>query len=228
MRVLIGEDEALLREGLVMMLRREGFDVVGETGDADVLRTMSADLGPDLVVSDIRMPPTHTDDGLRAALAIRRDQPGTAIVLTSQYVQRRYALELIGNDPAGVGYLLKQRITDVAAFCHVLRTVATGGTVLDPEVVQIMMDGAARHRGALQDLTSRQLQVLAGMAEGQSNAAIARELGITERAVVQNASRIYDQLGLPVSAENHRRVLAVLSYLAPDELGPGVPGSSPT
>jgi DNA-binding NarL/FixJ family response regulator len=219
-RVLIGEDEALLREGLVLMLSRAGFAVVGQTGDASELPGLSAELHPDVVVTDIRMPPTHSDDGLRAALEIRGTQPGTAVMLTSQYVQRRYAMELMGEDPGGVGYLLKQRITDGAAFCHDLRTVAGGGTVLDPEVVRTMMDRATRQTGALTGLTPRQRQVLSAMAEGHSNAAIARALGITERAVVQHASAIYDQFGLPVSQDSHRRVLAVLRHLAADDPGP--------
>ncbi|MET0693333.1 MAG: response regulator transcription factor [Propionibacteriaceae bacterium] len=214
MRVLIGEDEALLREGLVLMLERAGFDVVDVAADARTMVELATALTPDLVLSDIRMPPTNTDDGLRAAVAIRAARPATAIVLISQYVQRRYALELVEDNPAGVGYLLKQRITDVKTFCDDLREVAAGGTVLDPEVVAAMMARAERTIPGVDRLTERQRQVLAAMAEGRSNAAIARALSISEKAVVQHASHIYDELDLPVSENSHRRVLAVLRHLA--------------
>ncbi len=213
MRVVIGEDEALLREGLVLMLERAGFDVVDVVADATALIDSALSHRPDVVLSDIRMPPTHTDDGLRAALAIRAAHPGMPVMLISQYVQRRYALELASDDPAGIGYLLKQRITDVRTFCEDLRTVGAGGTVLDPEVVAAMMDRSTRGR-AVDRLTPRQREVLAAIAQGQSNAAIARSLSITEKAVVQHTSHIYDELDLPISEESHRRVLAVLRYLA--------------
>jgi len=213
-RVLIGEDEALLREGLVLMLERAGFEVVDVASDATTMVQLATELAPDLLLSDIRMPPTNTDDGLRAALAIRAARPATAIVLISQYVQRRYALELLEDNPAGVGYLLKQRITDVKTFCDELREVAGGGTVLDPEVVAVMLARAERTVAGVDRLTGRQRQVLAAMAEGRSNAAIARALSISEKAVVQHASHIYDELDLPVSESSHRRVLAVLRHLA--------------
>jgi len=212
-RVVIGEDEALLREGLVLMLERAGFDVVDVVADATALIDAALSHRPDVVLSDIRMPPTHTDDGLRAALAIRAAHPGMPVMLISQYVQRRYALELASDDPTGIGYLLKQRITDVRTFCEDLRTVGAGGTVLDPEVVAAMMDRSTRGR-AVDRLTPRQREVLAAIAQGQSNAAIARSLSITEKAVVQHTSHIYDELDLPISEESHRRVLAVLRYLA--------------
>ena len=213
MRVLIGEDEALLREGLVLMLEREQFDVVAIAADADELVTLAAELEPDLVLTDIRMPPTRTDDGLRAALAIRAARPSTAIVMISQYVQRQYAVELVSDSPGGVGYLLKQRITDVRTFCDDLREVAAGGTVLDPEVVALMLARAQRTVVGIDRLTGRQREVLSAMAEGRSNASIARALSISEKAVVQHASHIYDELDLPVSESSHRRVLAVLRYL---------------
>jgi DNA-binding NarL/FixJ family response regulator len=212
-RIVIGEDEALLREGLVLMLERAGFDVVDVVADATALIEAAEVHRPDLVLSDIRMPPTHTDDGLRAAIAIRSAHPGTPVMLISQYVQRRYALELVSDDPGGIGYLLKQRITDVRTFCEDLRAVGAGGTVLDPEVVAAMMDRSTRGR-AMDRLTPRQREVLAAIAQGQSNAAIARSLSITEKAVVQHTSHIYDELDLPLSEESHRRVLAVLRYLA--------------
>ena len=213
MRIVIGEDEALLREGLVLMLERAGFDVVDVVANATALVEAAEVHRPDLVLSDIRMPPTHTDDGLRAAIAIRAAHPGTPVMLISQYVQRRYALELVSDDPGGIGYLLKQRITDVRTFCDDLRAVGAGGTVLDPEVVAAMMDRSTRGR-AVDRLTPRQREVLAAIAQGQSNAAIARSLSITEKAVVQHTSHIYDELDLPLSEESHRRVLAVLRYLA--------------
>ena len=214
MRVLIGEDEALLREGLVLMLEREDFEVVDIAANSSDLVVLAAELTPDLVLTDIRMPPTRTDDGLRAALTIRAARPETAIVMISQYVQRQYAVELVSDRPAGVGYLLKQRITDVKTFCDDLREVAAGGTVLDHEVVALMLARAQRTVAGLDRLTGRQREVLSAMAEGRSNASIARALSISEKAVVQHASHIYDELDLPVSEDSHRRVLAVLRYLA--------------
>ena len=214
MRVIIGEDEALMREGLVHVLTDARVDVVGVTGEAPELVQLAARHAPDLVVSDIRMPPGHADDGLHAAMEIRRRRPGTAIMILSQYVHRRYALELLADDAGGVGYLLKQRIADGATFARDVRRVAVGGTVLDPEVVSVMVARARRGGDAIDRLTPRQTEVLALIAEGRSNAAIARRLVITEKAVVQHASHIYDELGLSPSEDDHRRVLAVVRYLA--------------
>lgn len=211
MRIVIGEDEALLRQGLTHVLEHAGHEVVGTAADVAELRRHARERAPDLVVTDIRMPPTHTDEGLVAALEIHRRRPRTAIVVLSQHVQRRYATELLAARPTGVGYLLKQRIADVDAFTEDLRQVSGGATVLDPEVVTLMM---SRARDALTGLTSRQREVLALMAEGRSNAAIARRLSVSERAVVQHTSHIYDELGLPLSDDDHRRVLAVVRYLA--------------
>jgi DNA-binding NarL/FixJ family response regulator len=213
-RVVIGEDEALLRAGLSHVLAEAGFQIVGSAGSGPDLVRLAGQHRPDLVVTDIRMPPGHTDEGLLAALRIRREQPGTAIVVLSQHLQRRYALELLTDRPAGIGYLLKQRIADVPTFCADLRRVCEGGTALDPEVVALMMTRAGTRDGALTRLTARQLEVLALIAEGLSNAAIARALTISEKAVVQHASRIYDQLGLPADEDGHRRVLAVVRYLS--------------
>lgn len=213
-RVVVGEDEALLRAGLVLVLGQAGFEVVGEAADATALVALVTAEQPDLVVTDIRMPPGHTDEGLRAALAIRAARPETAIVVLSQHVQRRYALELLQGRPARVGYLLKQRIADVHTFCQDLRRVCAGGIVLDPEVVAMMLARAQRDDAALERLTARQREVLAAMAEGRSNASIARALSISEKAVVQHASHIYDELGLSLSEDIHRRVLAVVRYLA--------------
>jgi DNA-binding NarL/FixJ family response regulator len=213
MRVVIGEDEALLRQGLTHVLEHAGHEVVGTAANADELLRHTAERGPDLVITDIRMPPHHSDEGLIAALTIHRTRPETAIVVLSQHVQRRYAVELLEERPTGVGYLLKQRIADIPTFCADLERVREGGTILDPEVVELMLAKARRERGAVDGLTARQREVLALVAQGRTNAAVARRLSITEKAVVQHVSHIYDQLGLPPSDDDHRRVLAVLRYL---------------
>jgi DNA-binding NarL/FixJ family response regulator len=214
MRIVIGEDEALLRQGLTHVLEHAGFEVVAAAANAtDLVRHASEQL-PDLVVTDIRMPPSYMDEGLVAALTIRRRRPDTAVVVLSQHVQRRLAAELLAEFPIGVGYLLKQRIADVATFCDDLRRVCKGGTVLDPEVVALMLARARRADRALSELTERQHDVLALMAEGRTNAAIGRVLTITEKAVVQHTSHIYDILGLTLGEDDHRRVLAVLRYLS--------------
>ncbi|HEU4540199.1 MAG TPA: response regulator transcription factor [Jiangellaceae bacterium] len=215
MRVVIGEDEVLLRQGLTHVLDHAGFEVVATAADATELVRRAREHKPDLVVTDIRMPPSHTDEGLVAALQIRRARPQTAVVVLSQHVQRRYAAELLAEFPSGVGYLLKQRIADIDTFCEDLERVCNGGTVLDPEVVALMLARAQHSDDALGRLTERQHEVLALMAQGRSNAAIARQLTITEKAVVQHTSHIYDILGLSPGADDHRRVLAVLRYLSP-------------
>lgn len=212
MRVVIGEDEALLREGLVLLLRRGGLDVVATAADAGALLAAVAAHEPDLVLTDIRMPPDRTDDGLRAALRVRAERPGTAVVVLSQHVQRRYAVELLAERPSGVGYLLKQRVADVDNFCADLRRVAAGGTALDPEVVTLMLS-AARGADPVARLSPRRREVLGLIAEGRTNAAIARRLTISEKAVVAHASGIYDSLGLAPDGDDHRRVLAVVRYL---------------
>jgi len=214
MRVVIAEDEALLRQGLMLVLKQGGFEVQAAVADAAQLEDATADLHPDLVVTDIRMPPSHTDEGLRAALTIRIAHPSTAVVVLSQYVQRRYAIELLEGRPGGVGYLLKQRIADVDIFCEDLRRVAAGGTALDPEVAGVMVARAKLADNAVGRLTPRQQEVLALMAEGRSNASIAERLFLSEKAVVQHTSHIYDALGLRVDVDDHRRVLAVIQYLA--------------
>ncbi len=213
MRIVIGEDEALTRAGLALMLVQAGFDVVGTAGDADELVALTADRAPDLVITDIRMPPTHTDDGLRAAVEIRRAHPATAVVVLSQHVQRRYAVDLLGDEPSRVGYLLKDRIVDVENFITDVRRVGEGGTALDPTVIAAMLSRTQRPDRAVEQLTPRQREVLALIAEGRSNGAIARQLNVSEKAVVQHASNIYDELSLPPSQDDHRRVLAVVRYL---------------
>lgn len=214
MRVVIGEDEVLMRHGLLLVMEQAGFDVVGIASDANELMGEVATHEPDLVVTDIRMPPTNTDDGLRAAMVIRSEHPDVAVLVLSHYVLREYALELLSTGAAGVGYLLKQRVADVEQFRADLERVADGGTVLDPEVVATMVARAQRNDAALDRLTPRQREVLALIAVGKSNAAIARQLSISEKAVVQHTSRIYDHLALPVTDDSHRRILAVLRYLA--------------
>jgi DNA-binding NarL/FixJ family response regulator len=213
MRVVIAEDEALIRRGLELVLEQGGHEVAAALGDADRLEDLVIREAPDLVVTDIRMPPTHTDEGLRAALRIRREHPGTAVVVLSQHVQRRYAEELLAEGTDRVGYLLKQRIADIGTFLEDLERVAGGGTALDPEVVAVMVGRARHSESAVGRLTARQQEVLALVAEGRSNASIAAKLFLTEKAVVQHVSRIYDALGLPPDADSHRRVRAVIRYL---------------
>ena len=214
MRVVICEDEALLREGLGHVLTNDGFEVVASVSTAVELEVEVKRLEPDLVITDIRMPPTFTDEGLVAALRIRQAHPEVAVVVLSQHVQRRYASELIGQRDGGVGYLLKQRIADVRAFTADLRHVQAGGTVLDPDVVAVLVARATKISGPVGELTPRQLEVLGLMAEGRSNSSIAARLGTSEKAVVHHTSNIYDTFSLPVAADDHRRVLAVVRYLA--------------
>lgn len=214
MRVVIAEDEALLREGLAMVLEREGFEVVAAVGDAPALLREAVAEQPDLVVTDIRMPPGNTDDGLVAALQLREALPRTGVVVLSQHVVRRYALQLVGDRPSGVGYLLKHRVGNLESFTRNLHNVAAGGTVLDPEVVAVLVARSARDNESVYLLTPRQREVLGLIAEGRSNAAIAKALVISEKAVARHASQIYDALGLAPSLDDHRRVLAVLRLLS--------------
>lgn len=213
MRIVIAEDEALIRRGLELVLADAGHEVVASETDGSGLSARVGELNPDLVVTDIRMPPSNTDEGLVAALEIRRSHPETAIVVLSQHVQRRYARELLADGAGGVGYLLKQRIADIDTFLSDLERVVAGGTALDPDVVAVMMGRARNADSAIGALTPRQQEVLALVAEGLSNASIASRLFLTEKAVVQHVSRIYDALGLTADAESHRRVQAVVRYL---------------
>jgi DNA-binding NarL/FixJ family response regulator len=212
MRVVIAEDAVLLRAGLERLLTEGDFEVVGTVGDGPGLIAAAAALRPDIAIVDVRMPPTHTDEGLRAALEVRRLVPATAILVLSQYVEERYALELIGSNAEGVGYLLKDRVADVAEFLAAVRRVGEGGTALDPEVVAQLL-GRRRRGNPLDALSPREREVLALMAEGRSNAAIAAELVVTDGAVEKHVSNIFAKLGLPATASDHRRVLAVLTYL---------------
>jgi DNA-binding NarL/FixJ family response regulator len=212
MRAVIAEDSTLLRDGLVHLLRRRGHEVVAAVADADALLAAVAADPPDVAVVDVRMPPTHTDEGLRAALALRRDHPAVAVLVLSQYVETRYAAQLLSGRCDGVGYLLKDRVADVSDFLDALTRVAAGATVLDPEVVSQIL--AASGRGTtLATLTAREREVLALMAEGRSNTAIARALFVSNASVEKYVTNIFAKLGLPPSEADHRRVLAVLRYL---------------
>jgi DNA-binding NarL/FixJ family response regulator len=211
-RVVVAEDSVLLREGIVRLLEDAGFEVVGQAGDAeDLVRKVSAHR-PDVAVVDIRMPPTRTDDGLRAALEIRRRLPGTGVLVLSQYVEEGYALDLVGDGADGTGYLLKDRVADVERFVEAVRQIGDGGSVLDPEVVAILL-GRRRRDDPLAGLTGREREVLSLMAEGRSNHAIAEQLVVTERAVEKHVTSIFGKLGLSPAPEDHRRVLAVLAFL---------------
>jgi len=214
MRVVIAEDQALLREGLVLLLDRAGFDVAGVAENGDDLVRRACAHKPDVVITDIRMPPGYSDEGLRASLAIRESHPTIAIVVLSQHVERSVARQLLksGSGGGAVGYLLKQRVADAETFCSDLRRVCAGGAVIDPEVVSTLL-GRARRDDRLDRLTPRQREVLGLMAEGRSNAAIARRLFLTEKAVSKHASQIYEELELESCVDDHRRVLAVMRYL---------------
>jgi DNA-binding NarL/FixJ family response regulator len=211
-RVVVGEDQPLVREGIVRVLERAGFEVVGVAGDApDLLRKTNAHK-PDVVVTDIQMPPDGTDDGLRAAIEIRAARPDTGVVVLSQFLEDRYALELVGERAEGVGYLLKERVGDLKLFVESVRRVAAGGSALDPQVIQRML-GRRRSTSPLDELTPRERDVMALMAEGRSNGGIAAELTVTIPAVERHVTHIFDKLGLRQAPEDHRRVLAVLEYL---------------
>lgn len=212
MRIVIAEDSVLLRAGLTRILIDAGEDVVATVGDADELLLAIARHQPDLALVDVRMPPTNTDDGLRAALEVRRRWPAIAILVLSQYVEERYASELLSEDTAGLGYLLKDRIADVGEFLGAVRRVGAGGTALDPEVVAQLL-ARARRRDPLERLSPREAEVLALMAEGRSNPAIARQLVVSDKAVEKHVGNIFLKLDLPPASDDHRRVLAVLRWL---------------
>lgn len=212
MRVLIAEDSVLLREGITRLLDEYGHEVVAALGDAEDLLSAVIEHGPDIVIIDVRMPPTHTEEGLRAAIALREERPTTPVLVLSQYVEERYATELLAGDTVGLGYLLKERVADVGDFVRCVERVAGGGTALDPEVVRQLM--RRRRREPLDTLTPREQDVLAAMAEGRSNAGIAEQLVVSDGAVEKHISSIFVKLGLAASELEHRRVLAVLSFLA--------------
>jgi len=212
LRIVIAEDAAIMRDGLAQTLSRRGHDVVAAVADADALTRAIADHLPDVAIIDVRMPPTHTDEGLQAALAIRRDHPAVGVLVFSQYIEARAAAELLGGSPAGVGYLLKDRVADVSDFMEAIASVARGGTVLDPEVVRKLL-GASRHTDSLASLTSREREVLSLIAQGRSNAAIAETLFITPGVVEKHVASIFTKLGLPPSDTDNRRVIAAIRYL---------------
>ena len=212
MRVVIAEDAAVLREGLAELLAGRGFDVVAAVADAGALRAAVAAHAPDVAVVDIRMPPSHTDEGLRAAIDLRRQFPDLGVLVFSQYIETRYAAELLADRSDGVGYLLKDRVAHVGEFVAAVERVAAGGTALDPEVVTQLM-AATRRSDGLATLTPREREVLGLMAEGRSNSAIADALVVTPRAVEKHVGNIFAKLDLPESGSDHRRVLAVLRYL---------------
>jgi DNA-binding NarL/FixJ family response regulator len=212
MRVVIAEDLALLRDGLTRLLRDNGFDVVAAVRDGEALVHAVLLDEPDVAIVDIRLPPTFRDEGLRAALTVRERRPGTAVLVVSQYVEQEYAAELLADGRGGVGYLLKDRIMDVDDFVDAVRRVADGGTALDPDVVAQLFS-RQQAEGPLERLTPREREVLSLMAEGRSNAAIARQLVLTVGAVEKHVASILAKLRLPRSQDDHRRVLAVLTYL---------------
>jgi DNA-binding NarL/FixJ family response regulator len=211
-RVVVGEDEVLLREGIARLLTDEGFDVVAQAGDAEDLLRKGLAHRPDLVIADINMPPGHGDDGLRAALEIRERRPETGVLILSQYFEERYALDLIAEGADGVGYLLKERVGQVETFVDAAARVADGRSALDPELVARML-GRRRSSTPIERLSPRELDVLAAMAEGKSNRGIGRALSISQPVVEKHITNIFQKLGLGPAEDEHRRVLAVLSYL---------------
>ena len=212
LRVLVADDSVLLREGLVRLLEESGCEVVGQAGDADDLLRKVRAHKPHVAIIDVRMPPDNSDDGLRAALKIRTEQPETRVLVLSQYIEEQYAIELIGDAAEGVGYLLKERVADVATLLDGVRRVAGGGSVIDPQVVSQLLR-RHRHVDPLDELTDREREVLELMAEGRSNHAIVTRLVISERAVEKHVTNIFGKLGLPPAEDDHRRVLAVLTFL---------------
>ncbi len=212
MHIVIAEDSAVLRDGLTHILTSRGHRVAAAVADAPALLAAVEEHRPEIAVADIRMPPTHTDEGLRAAIAIRRDHPATAVLLFSQYIETRFATDLLATGAQKIGYLLKDRVADVSDFIDALTRVAAGGTVLDPDVITQMLN-SGRHADHLAMLTGREREVLALMAQGRSNTAIAEELVLAYGSVEKHITSIFTKLGLPVSSSDHRRVLAVLHYL---------------
>jgi DNA-binding NarL/FixJ family response regulator len=212
LRVVIGEDDVLLREGMARLLTEAGFDVVAQTGDAEDFLRRALAHRPDVAVVDVQMPPRHEDDGLQAAITLRDRIPDTGVLVLSQFYEESYAMNLIGDRAEGVGYLLKERVADVSAFVDAVDRVANRGSAIDPEIVARML-GRRRVAGPLDELTTRERQVLAAMAEGKSNRGIAQELVVSETAVEKHVTRIFNKLGLGPSSTEHRRVLAVLTYM---------------
>ena len=214
MRVVVADDAVILREGLSRLLVEAGFEVVGQAADADQLLEQIEATAPDVAIVDIRMPPTHTDEGLRAAAEIRARHPGVGILVLSQYARPSYAIELLANGTEGVGYLLKDRVSDLEELASSVRRVGEGGSVLDPSVVAQLVERPRPGRDPLEELTEREREVLSLMAEGRSNKAIGQRLFITEHTVEKHVKSIFGKLRLPASGDDHRRVLAVLTFLS--------------
>lgn len=212
-RLVVADDSVLLREGLVRLLTEAGFEVVGQAGDGDELLAQVEAEDPDVAIVDIRMPPTHTDEGLRAARELRRRHPHLGVLVLSQWVRPSYAFELLGDGTEGIGYLLKDRVSDVAELADAVRRVDEGGSVLDPSVVEQLVNRRKMGNDPVEELTDRELEVLGLMAEGLSNKAVAGRLFITEHTVEKHVQNIFAKLRLPATADDHRRVLAVLTYL---------------
>jgi DNA-binding NarL/FixJ family response regulator len=211
-RVVIADDSVLLREGIAALLDDSGFEIIAQCGTGEELLMIVRSYQPDIAIVDIRMPPTHTDEGLRAAQEIRERYPGTSVLVLSQYIESGYALDLLAESAEGVGYLLKDRVSDVREFAAAVQRVADGGTALDPAVVSQLV-GGRRRKGPLDELSPREREVLELMAEGRSNQGICARLVITERAVEKHVTSIFQKLQLPAASDDHRRVLAVLTYL---------------
>ena len=211
LRVVVADDDALLREGIASLLEDAGHTVVGRSPDADDLLLKVRSYSPDIAIVDVKMPPGHADDGLVAAATIRREYPSVAVLVLSQHLEASYMLDLVGDDATGVGYLLKDRVRDVAEFVDAVERVAGGGTAFDPDVVKSLVGG--HRRSALDDLTDREREVLTLIAEGRSNRAIGKELYLSTRAVERDVQAIFKKLGLPDSEDDNRRVLAVLALL---------------
>ena len=212
MRVVLAEDSVLLREGVARLLEEQGFEVVAQTGTAEDLMLKVRSYTPNVVIVDIRMPPTHTDEGLKAAQEIRERYPDVGVLVLSQYVEPSYAMELLAESAEGVGYLLKDRVSDVGEFAAAVRRVGEGGSALDPAIVSQLV-GRRRRDDPIDQLTPREREVLEHMAQGRSNQGIADQLVVTERAVEKHVTSIFGKLRLPHAPEDHRRVLAVLTYL---------------
>jgi DNA-binding NarL/FixJ family response regulator len=221
MRVALADDAALFRQGVANLLREAGFDVVGQARDTAGLMTLVRDQQPDVVIVDIRMPPTHTLEGLDAAKTIRTQYPTIGVLILSQFVEAHYALQLLDNAERGAGYLLKDRVGDITELANAVRQVAAGGLVIDPTVVAQLVN-RARRRNPLDALTDREKEVLALMAEGRSNQAISKALFITDKTVEAHIRAIFTKLGLAAAVDDHRRVLAVITYLWQDHAGEGL------
>jgi DNA-binding NarL/FixJ family response regulator len=213
LRIVIGEDDVLLREGMARLLEDAGLEVVGQSGDAEDLLRKALAHRPDVVIADVQMPPRHEADGLQAAMELRRQRPDTGVLVLSQFYEESYAIDLIGDRAEGVGYLLKERVGDVAAFVDAVQRVAAGGSAIDPQIVGQMLGRRRSGRGPLDELTPREREVLAAMAEGKSNLGIAETLVVSEAAVEKHIRAILQKLGIGPTTTEHRRVLAVLTYI---------------